>query len=97
MEIDERQAIHSNYQFGFEVLGTFNHLTEAQIISAVWDLLSRVGITEVQLEINTSGDSAAQTTYQGVLKDYLKGKEFELCDNCNLHMARRVAGFELPS
>lgn len=90
MEVDDRQAVHSNYQFGFEVLGTFNHLTEAQVISAVWDLLQRVGVSDAQLEINTVGDSNTQTTYQGVLKDYLKGKEFELCDNCNAHLSGRV-------
>lgn len=90
MEVDDRQAVHSSYQFGFEVLGTFNHLTEAQVISGVWDLLQRVGISEAQLEINTIGDSSCQITYQGVLKDYLKGKEFELCDDCNIHLSGRV-------
>ncbi len=90
MELDDRQAVHSNYHFGFEVLGTFNHLTEAQVISAVWDLLQRVGVSDAQLEINTIGDSTSQATYQGILKDYLKGKEFELCDNCNTHLSARV-------
>ena len=90
VEQDARQAVHSNYQFGFEVLGTFNHLTEAQVISAVWDLLQRLGLSEVQLEINTVGDAACQSTYQGVLKDYLKGKEFELCENCTTHMGART-------
>lgn len=90
MELDDRQAVHSNYHFGFEVLGTFNHLTEAQVISAVWDLLQRLGLNETQLEINTIGDSSSQHTYQGVLKDYLKGKEFELCDDCNAHLSGRV-------
>lgn len=91
VEVDARQTIHFNYQFGFEILGTFNHLTEAQVISAVWDLTQRLGLGEdVLLEINTSGDAAVQTAYQSVLKDYLKGKEFELCEDCNTHVRGRV-------
>jgi histidyl-tRNA synthetase len=90
-EIDARGSIHFNYQFGFEVFGVFNHLTEAQVVSAVWDLTQRLGLGEdVQLEINTSGDAAVQAAYANVLKDFLKGKEFELCEECNAHMRGRV-------
>ncbi len=90
-EIDERQTVHFSYQFGLEILGTFNHLTEAQVISAIWDLTQRLGLSEdVVLEINTVGDLAVQTAYANVLKDYLKGKEFELCEECNNHLRGRV-------
>lgn len=90
VEVDNRQAAHFNYQFGFEVLGNFNHLTEAQVITAVWDVLGSLGLPETQLEINTIGDAATQSTYQGVLKDYLKGKEYDLCESCNGHLTGRV-------
>lgn len=90
-EIDERQTVHFSYQFGLEILGTFNHLTEAQVVSAIWDLTQRLGLSEdVVLEINTVGDLAVQTAYTNVLKDYLKGKEFELCEECNNHLRGRV-------
>lgn len=90
LETDTRQAVHSSYQFGFEVLGTFSHLTEAQVISAVWDVLESLGLNDAQLEINTVGDAVTQSTYQGVLKDFVKGKEFELCDSCNVHLSGRL-------
>lgn len=85
-------SVRFNYQFGYEVLGTFNHLSEAQVISAVWDLVLRLGLNEesVQLDINTSGDPSVQNAYANVLKDFLKGKEFELCENCNNHIRGRV-------
>lgn len=91
-EVDARGSVNFNYQFGFEIFGTFNHLTEAQVISAVWDLTQRLDLGEeaVTLEINTSGDAAVQAAYATVLKDYLKGKEFELCDQCNVDMRGRV-------
>ncbi len=90
-EIDERQSVHFSYQFGLEVLGVFNHLTEAQVVSAMWDLTQRLGLGEdVLLEINTVGDAAVQTSYSNILKDYLKGKEFELCESCTEHLRERV-------
>lgn len=90
IEQDERQAAHLNYQFGFEVLGTFNHLSEAQVITAVWEFLNRLGLSDIQIEINTMGDSGVQSTYQGVLKDYLKGKDFDLCEQCIGHLSGHV-------
>ncbi len=91
-EIDAKGSLNFNYQFGFEIFGAFNHLTEAQVVSAVWDLTQRLGLKEedLLLEINTSGDAAVQTAYAAVLKDYLKGKEFELCEDCNQHVRGRV-------
>jgi histidyl-tRNA synthetase len=90
IRLDERGTPHSDYQFGFEVLGTFNHLTEAQVISAVWDFLQRLGLEDGILEINTTGDANCQATYQDVLKTFLKEKRFDLCDNCNEHLNGRV-------
>lgn len=91
IEQDERQAGHFGYQFGFEVLGSFNHLSEAQVISAIWEFLKRLGLEEnVQIEINMLGDVNAQTSYQNVLKEYLKGKDFDLCEECLEHINGRV-------
>lgn len=80
---DDRQAMNSNYSYGFEVLGTFSHLTEAQAIAALWDFYQALGFTDLQLEINTLGDATSQSSYKSVLKDYLKGRQYELCDDCS--------------
>lgn len=82
MSQDDRQAIGSTYTYGFEVLGAFSHLTEAQAIAALWDLFQSLGINDVQLEINSLGTSSSQASYKSVLKDYLKARQYELCDEC---------------
>ncbi len=89
IEQDERQAAHLNYQFGFEVLGDFNHLSEAQVICSVWEFLQSLGLENLQLEINMVGDGS-NSGYQSVLKDYLKSKDFDLCDDCMAHCNGRV-------
>ncbi len=91
VEQDERQAAHFSYQFGFEVLGVFNHLSEAQVISVVWEFLKQLGLEDkIQMEINMLGDITAQTNYQNVLKDYFKAKDFDLCEDCITHLSGRV-------
>lgn len=91
IEQDEKQAAHFNYQFGFEVLGKFNHLSEAQVICAAWEFLSVLGLNNIQLEINMLGDGGVtQGGYPSVLKDYLKTKDFDLCDNCLAQLNGRV-------
>ncbi len=82
-------GLQSGYQFGFEVFGAFNHLTEAQVMGAVWHLISNLGLPGVTLEINTIGTPECQESYQNILGDFLKQKKFSLCDNCNEQLATR--------
>ncbi len=85
----ESRQLHSDYEFGLEVFGVFNHLTEAQAIGAVWQLLQTLGLEGTVLEINAIGTTECQVSYQNVLKDFLREKKFELCDDCNEHLQNR--------
>jgi histidyl-tRNA synthetase len=82
-------GLQSSYQFGFEVFGGFNHLTEAQVMGAVWYLVTSLGVQGVTLEINTIGTPECQESYQNILQDFLKQKKFSLCDNCNEEIGSR--------
>lgn len=90
VEQDERQAAHLSYEYGFEVLGLVNHLAEAQVISAIWTFLTNLKLPDLQLEINMLGDSNVQNSYQNILKEYLKSKDFDLCENCLVHLSGRA-------
>jgi histidyl-tRNA synthetase len=80
----------SDYEYGFEVLGTFTHLTEGQAIGAVWQLMQDLGLHDATIEITTVGDTDCQKIYSEVLADFLRNKKFELCDNCNEALTKRV-------
>ena len=86
----ENQNLFSDYQFGFEVFGQFNHLTEAQIVGGVWEFLKSLGLKDCVLEINHIGSDECQIAYQDTLRDFLTGKKYQLCDNCNEHLQGRV-------
>ena len=85
----EEENIVSDYEFGYEVFGTFTHLTEAQLISAVWEFLSSLGLKELVLEINNIGEEECQRVYQDTLSGFLSSKKYELCDYCNEHLKTR--------
>ncbi len=82
--------LSQDFEFGFEVFGTFNHLTEAQVIGVVWEYLSSFALENVYLEINNIGTAECQVVYQDALQDFLSGKKYQLCDNCNEHLQGRV-------
>ncbi len=87
---DGKKNIASDYEFGFELFGSFNHLAEAQLIGAVWELLQSLGLGGgATLEINNIGQESCQRTYQENLRDYLSGKKYQLCDACNESLASR--------
>jgi histidyl-tRNA synthetase len=77
-------------EFGFEVFGAFNHLSEAQAISVVWEFLASFGLSDLVLEINNIGSAECQETYSDTLRDFLAAKKYQLCDSCNEHLSGRV-------
>ncbi|MCL5775140.1 MAG: ATP phosphoribosyltransferase regulatory subunit [Patescibacteria group bacterium] len=86
----EKNQPVSDFNFGFEVFGTFTHLAEAQLVSAVWELLQSLGLKDLSLEINSIGEDACQRVYEEALAGYLSGKKYELCDSCSEHLKGRV-------
>ncbi len=86
----EDLKLSSDIEFNFEVFGNFNHLTEAQVIGVVWEYLQSFGLQDLVLEINNIGTPECQAVYQDTLQDFLLSKKYQLCDNCNEHLSRRV-------
>lgn len=84
-----KETLSSDYEYGLEIFGTFTHLAEAQLISAVWEFLVSLGLSDLVLEINHIGEEECQRVYQEALGDYLNGKKYELCDACNEHTKKR--------
>lgn len=84
-----QELLSSDYEFGLEILGNFSHLTEAQTIAAVWELAQSMGLEDIILEINNIGSQQCQQIYQETLGEFLSTKKYELCDDCNEHLASR--------
>lgn len=61
------------YQLGVELVGVASPVADAEVISMGWTLLEKLGVTEqVQLELNSIGDTASRNHYRQILKDYFQ-------------------------
>ena len=86
---DPRGEMISDYEFGCEILGDFNHLSEAHCIAAAWEFLNSLGLEDLYLEINNLGTGEAQASYLRTLVEALLPKKYELCDECSEHLRGR--------
>ncbi len=70
------------HQFGIEVFGSYTASVDAEVISLAMTLLSRLGVTGVELNINSIGCLNCRKTYNEKLKDYFRPHLGELCETC---------------
>lgn len=70
------------HQFGIEVFGTPNMLADAEVICLANDFLTGIGITEIQLRINSVGCPECRKKHREALKAFLEPKYDELCNTC---------------
>ena len=52
-----------HHQFGVEVLGSDEPEVDVEVIELAWNLLKRLGISDIKLKINTMGDSDSRELY----------------------------------
>ena len=70
------------HQFGIEVFGTPNMLADSEVICLANDFLNELGITEIELRINSVGCPECRKNHREALKSFLKPRYDELCNTC---------------
>ncbi|MEK6683350.1 MAG: histidine--tRNA ligase [Nitrospirota bacterium] len=70
------------YQIGVEALGTDRPVMDVEVLAMLTAVLNQVGVTAVQLEINSLGDAACRPPYRKTLKAYFKTHLAQLCEDC---------------
>ncbi|MBO5448005.1 MAG: histidine--tRNA ligase [Ruminococcus sp.] len=70
------------HQFGCEMVGTASPRADAEVISLAKSVLDRVGLKNIQLNINSIGCPTCRAEYHKALKDYFSARQNELCDTC---------------
>ncbi len=69
-------------QFGVEVLGTDDPLIDAEVISLPVNLLKKLGLKGIKVNINSLGDNESRNNYKNALVNYFKPQINELCPDC---------------
>ncbi len=70
------------HQFGVETFGTVDMMADAEIISLAYDFLQEMGITDIELRINSVGCPHCRKKHREALREFLKPKYDQLCDTC---------------
>lgn len=76
------------HQFGVEIFGSNAPSADAELISVANDILTRLGITNISLEINSIGCPDCRPKYNETLVAYYKSHYRELCDTCKERLER---------
>lgn len=70
------------HQFGVETFGSSDMMADAEIIAIGYEFIKEMGITDVELRINSVGCPECRKKHREALKDFLAPKYDELCDTC---------------
>ena len=69
-------------QFGVEVFGSNDPITDAEVISIPVNLYRLLGLKGIKVNINTLGDTESRLKYREALLEYFKPHLDELCEDC---------------
>ncbi|MGI6031508.1 MAG: histidine--tRNA ligase [Eubacteriales bacterium] len=70
------------HQFGVEVFGTPHPQADAEVISIARELLSRLGVTGLELNLNSIGCPTCRKAYNEALREYFRPHLDTLCETC---------------
>lgn len=70
------------HQFGVELYGAPSPAADAEIISLATTLFDRLGVTDLQLELNSIGCPTCRAEYHKALKKYFESYKDKLCNTC---------------
>ena len=70
------------HQFGIEALGGDNPAVDAEIIMLATQFLKTLGLTELELSLNSVGCPTCRPLYREKLQDFFRDKLDGLCSDC---------------
>ncbi|MBQ9460581.1 MAG: histidine--tRNA ligase [Clostridia bacterium] len=76
------------HQFGMEVYGAASAFADAEVICAANSIFDRLGVQNIQLELNSIGCPNCRPKYTAALKEYFGRHRVELCDTCRSRLER---------
>ena len=91
--------LRQHHQFGVEFVGSKSPLVEVELICLITELISKFGLKDAKLHINSIGCPTCRKTYNEALLKYLSSKEECLCETCRERMKKnplRVIDCKVP-
>lgn len=76
------------HQFGVEVLGSTDPLVDAEMMVMAMDLYHRLGLDNLELQLNSVGCPECRIQHRAALQEFLTPRAEKLCDNCRKRLER---------
>ncbi|KMP12573.1 histidyl-tRNA synthetase [Candidatus Nitromaritima sp. SCGC AAA799-C22] len=76
------------YQIGVEAMGSHHPAVDGEVMIMLMDFFRALGLTGLELQLNSLGCSTCRPEYREVLKDAIRNHLSDLCDNCNQRYER---------
>jgi histidyl-tRNA synthetase len=70
------------HQLGVECLGSDEPRWDAESIMLAWDLLEKLGLENLEVQLNSVGCPTCRPVYRDRLQTYLRAHQADLCENC---------------
>lgn len=70
------------HQFNLEIIGGRQPVLDAEIIYLTWEILKKIGLKNLEVQINSIGCRECRNEYKEALINFLSHKKQRLCDNC---------------
>lgn len=75
-------------QFGIECFNVSNPKVDAEVISLAYRYLSGLGLTNLEVKLNSLGNKESRKEYNEVIKEYLSKDYDNLCDTCKERLSK---------
>ena len=69
-------------QIGVEVFGEKSPILDAEVIAMGYNLLKKLGITDLEVKINSVGSKGSRTIYREKLIEHFQTHLDDMCDDC---------------
>lgn len=69
-------------QFGWEIIGSDDPLSDAEVISLAVNIYKILGLKGIKVNINSLGDAESRNNYREALLNHFKPHIDELCEDC---------------
>ncbi len=76
------------HQLDLEQIGLESASADAEVISLVWQLFAKLGLKDINLHINTIGNSSSRKKLVSLLMDYFIPYKNQLCADCQQRLKK---------
>jgi len=80
--------LREHHQFGVELVGVDAPTADAEVIALFLDFVGRLGLTDLEIHLNSIGDANCRPAYREALLAYARPLADRLCTDCRSRMER---------